>query len=821
MSKRQPNREALGFRHGVVFQDLRYAFRQLRQNIGFAATAILLLALGMGASVGIFAFVDAALIKPLPYANPSRLVGVFEYIPICPRCNLSYFDYLDWKKLNDVFSSLEAYTGHSSLLNTPAGVQAVHGARVSDGFFRTLGVTPILGRDFAAGEDLPAAPRTVILSYSTWKNRYAGRADVLGQAITLDGAPNVIVGVLPKDFHFSPTEPSEFWTTLHATSECEKRRSCHNLYGVARLKDGVSLQTASAAMALIAQQLEKQYPDSNRGQGSNIMALGDVIVGDVRPILLMLLSGTGLLLLIAGVNLASLLLIRSETRKREIAIRTALGAARTRLVRQFVTEGLLVVLGGSVAGLAFAYGSMKLLLKLIPADLLAHVPFLNDLGMNGHLLLFAAAIALVALVLFSLTPALRLSMLDMQDGLAVGSRGSAGTTWRRIGSKLVVLELTTAVVLLVAAGLLGKSLFLLLHVETGIRPDHLATLEVSVPENAYPKDEQMISLERKILAGVSTLPGVKAVGVSSLLPVSGNGNTTWIRILGRPYHGEHNEVNQRYVSSDYFATLQAKLLRGRFFTDAEDQSKPRVMLINRALARQYFPGEDPIGQKIGDTDLAPKSMTEIIGIVDDIREGSLESEIWPAVYYAFNQNPNSGFSLAVRTSQSEKSVLPTLASAIRQIDPEIATTGASTMTDLISNSPSAYIHRCSAWLVGGFAGVALVLGVVGLYGVVAYSVSQRTREIGVRIALGAQRGSVYQLVLSEAGRLAGAGIVIGLLCSIGAATLMRGLLFGVRAWDITTLSGVASVLTIAAMLASFIPARRAASVDPVDALRAE
>ena len=821
MSKNLPSRSIAAHQFTALSQDLRYAVRQLRKNIGFACTAVLLLALGIGASVGIFAFVDAALIKPLPYATPARLVGVYEYIPICPRCNLSYFDYLDWKKMNTVFSSLEAYTSTGFIVSTPAGAQAAHGARVSDGFFRTLGVTPILGRDFSAGEDLPAALRTVILSYAAWQNRFAGSTGVLGQAITLDGESFAIIGVLPRDFHFVPAEPAEFWANLHATSQCEKRRSCHNLYGIARLKDGVSLHTASAEMALIAQQLEKQYPDSNRGQGSNILPLADVIVGDVRPILLMLLSGTGLLLLIAGVNSASLLLIRSETRKREMAIRTALGAARARLIRQFVTEGLLIVGAGSGLGLAFASGSMNLLLKLIPANLLAHVPFLNSLGLNSHVLVFAGSTALLALVLFSLTPALQLTFPDLQDGLAVGSRGSAGTTWRRVGSKLVVLELTTAVVLLVAAGLLGKSLYLLLHVETGIRSDHLATLDVAAPQSAYPKNEQQVALQRQILTRIANLPGVKSAGAATLLPVSGNGNTTWIRIQGRPYHGEHDEVNERYVSADYFNTLQAKLLRGRFFTDAEDESKPRVMLINRALARQYFPGEDPIGQKIGDTDLNPKSMAEIIGIVDDIREGLLDSEIWPALYYPYNQDPDNYFSLVVRTSQREESLLPTLVATIHQINPDIATRGASTMKELISNSPSAYIHRCSAWLVGGFAAVALILGVVGLYGVVAYSVSQRTREIGVRMALGAQRGSVYQLVLGEAGRLAGTGIAIGLACSVAAATLMRGLLFGVRSWDVTTLSGVALVLAVAALLASFIPARRAASVDPVEALRAE
>jgi predicted permease len=376
-------------------------------------------------------------------------------------------------------------------------------------------------------------------------------------------------------------------------------------------------------------------------------------------------------------------------------------------------------------------------------------------------------------------------------------------------------------VLLVGAGLLGKSFYRLLHVNIGLQPDHLATLEVAAPKSSYAKDEQAIALERQVVRRIASLPGVRSVGISNQLPVSGNGNTTWIRVLGRPYHGEHNEVNERDVSSDYFTTLQAKLLRGRYFTDAEDTSKPRVVIINQALARQYFPGDDPIGKKLGDTDLSSKSITEIIGIVDDIREGSLDSEIWPAVYYPFNQSPDTYFSLVVRTSQTEQSLFRTLIASIRQIDPDIVTSPGATMSEMIEDSPSAYLHRSSAWLVGGFAALALLMGVVGLYGVVAYSVSQRTREIGVRMALGAQRSTVYRLILKEAGWLTAVGIVVGLLCSLAAAALMRKLLFGIQSWDVPTLAAVAAVLAVAALVASYIPARRAASVNPLDALRAE
>ncbi len=385
----------------------------------------------------------------------------------------------------------------------------------------------------------------------------------------------------------------------------------------------------------------------------------------------------------------------------------------------------------------------------------------------------------------------------------------------------MILELAIAMVLLTAAGLLGKSFYRLLHVDLGMQPDHLVTLEVAAPPSTYKSDQQAIVLSRHLLSSIAALPGVRAVGIATLLPLSGNGNTDWIRFQGRPYHGEHNEVNEREVSSEYLQTIGAKLLRGRYFSDAEDLSKPHVVIINQALARKYFPGEDPIGKKIGDDGLSPKSMKEIIGIVDDVREGALDAEIWPAVYYPFNQSPGIYFSLAVRTSQTEEPLLHTLIATIHHVDKEIVTSAGATMQQVIHDSPAAYLHRSSAWLVGGFAALALLLGVVGLYGVVAYSVSQRTREIGIRMALGAHRSSVYRLILQEAGWLAAIGVVIGVACSIAVATLLSGLLFAVHYWDLPTLLGVAVLLSGSSLLASYFPARRAAAVNPIDALRAE
>ena len=818
---REQSHEAVVFRGETVAQDLRFALRQWAKYSGFAFTSILILALGMCASISIFGFVDAGLIKPLPYPRPDRLAFVTESAAMFPRANISYPDFLDWRKQNKVFSSLDVFRSEGFLFQTPSGAEPIEAARVSDGFFHTLGITPLLGRDFHRGEDLPEAPNTVMLTYATWQNRFGGRPSVVGESVALSGVPYTIIAVLPATFQFAPVGGVEFWANLHPVDSCSKRRSCHDLDGIGRMKDGISMDAARAEMKGIARQLELQYPTDNRDQGAFVGPLAEIIVQDVRPILLVLLSGAGLLLLIACVNVSSLLLVRSESRKREIAVRSALGASRLRLIRQFTIEGVVLVVAGLVLGVLAADLSMQLLTRLITKDMMNFMPYLAGLGLNFHVLVFAVLISVLSTVLFSITPLMRLPLSHIKEGLAESDRGYAGTAWRRFGANLVAAELAIAVVLLVGAGLLGKSFYRLLRVDIGFEPDHLATVQLAVSDTAYPKNEQEEELGRKIIDRVSRLPGVISAGLTSKLPVSENGNTWWIRVVGHPFNGEHNEVNYREVSSAFFTTLHAKLLRGRYFNEADDASKPRVLIINEALAKKYFPGEDPLGQKIGNNTLTPDSIAEVIGIVSDVRDGSLDSEVWPAIYEPFNQSPDTYYCLVVRTSQSAGSILPALVAAVHEVDRGIGTKDEATMQRKINSSPTAYIHRSAAWLVGAFAALALLLGVVGLYGVIAYSVSRRTREIGVRMALGAQRGSVYSLVMREAGWLTGIGLAIGLLSSVGASLLIRNLLFGVRAWDEVTLGAVTVLLGLSSMAASFLPARRAASVNPTDALRAE
>ena len=815
--------EAIAFRMETVAQDLRFALRQMRRNPGFAATAMVVLALGIGAATAIFAFVDAALIRPLPYRDPARLMVLYESNTLGPHFHLSYLDYLDYLHRNTVFQSLDVYAAYGFMMRTPQGLQPAHGARVTAGFFRTLGVQPVLGRDFRPTDDQPASPGVAIVSYAAWQRQFGGRSNVLGQTVVLDGNPTTIVGVLPRSFHFAPAEPADFWATERSDRGCEKDRGCHNLLGVARLRPGIAPATALADVQSIGIQLASQYPGDDHGRGAVMMPLTEVILGNIRPILLALFAGAVLLLLIATSNVASLLLVRSERRRREMAVRGALGASRLRLIRQVVTEGVLLAGSAGLLGAVLAALAMRLLLSLFPQDVLDTMPYLAHVSLNPRVLAFAASVAVAAGLIFSLLPALRISFADLRASLAEGSRGSSGAFWRGFGSNMVVVELVIAVVLLVGAGLLGKSFYRLLHVDLGFVPGRLATLDVASLPSAYTTPQAQLSFFREITARLDDIPGVRSAAVADQLPLGDGDGSSNFRIVGRAWPSDHNEVLIRDVSAGYFSTLQTRLLRGRYFADNEDNSHARVVLINRQMEKTYFSGENAVGQHIY-MEGSPNTAMEIIGIVDNLQEGQPDSPAKAAMYRPLNQNPenpNDGFAVALRTSQGGDTVLSSAAAAMHRLDPTLAVYDPETMAERLHDSPAASLHRSSAWLIGGFAALALMLSMVGLYGVVAYSVSQRTREIGVRMALGAQRSAVQAMILREAGRLTAAGIVLGLAGAVGAGTLIDKLLFGVNAWDLGTLAAVASLLCVSALAASFLPARRAAQVNPVEALRAE
>ncbi|HYK38050.1 MAG TPA: ABC transporter permease [Alloacidobacterium sp.] len=806
-----------------LLRDAHFALRQLRKNPGFTCTAVLVLALGIGASVAMFAFVDAALLQPLPYVNPARLMSVNESRNVESELwPLSYPDFVDWQQANKSFSSFAIYGGRGFLLRTSSGAEPVQGERVSGRFFQTLGIEPILGRDFHPDEDRLGGPNVVILSYGVWLHRFGARRGVVGQTVDLDNTAFTVIGVLPRLFSFAPSGNVEFWVPINALSTHEYSRTFYAFSGVGRLRDGITVQAAQADLTAIARRLQQQYGITGRNLSASVVPLSEFIIGGVQPILLTLLGGAGLLLLIACVNVASLVLARSESRRHEIALRGALGATQIRLVRQFFTEAVLLAGFGGVTGIAVAAGLVRLLARFISEGMALNTPFLKGAGLNVHTYAFAGAVILIAALLSTVTPILRLSFQKIRDGLAEGDRGAANRLWQRMGANLAVVELAVAVVLLAGAGLLGKSLYRLLHVPLGFDPNRLATVSVMAPGTVYKSDEQIAALYQEVVRRVSNLPGVESAGLTSLLPIVGcNCPVDRIHFPGRPYHDEENDVVEKHVGQDYLPTLKARLRRGRFFADSDDASRPGVAVVNEALARKYFPGQDPIGQRIADDEGGLPSEWEIVGVIDDVREGPLDADTWPAEYFPINQTRDHYFSLAVRTRQEPGALLPVLVSTLHQINPGLGISDEATMNEKIGETQAALLHRFSAWLVGGFAAMALILGVVGLYGVIAYSVSRRTREIGVRMALGAQRNSVYGLILRQAGWLTAIGLVIGLICSMGTSILIQKMLFDVHAWDMITLIEVAALLGFASLAASFLPARRAASVNPVEALRTE
>jgi macrolide transport system ATP-binding/permease protein len=803
-----------------LVRDVKFALRQLAGNPGFVVAAILVFALGIGAAVAIFTFVDAALLEPLPYANPNRLMSVNESSSRFPRWPLSYPDFLDWQKLNKSFSSLDVYGGTSFLLQAASGAESIQAERVSGGFFRTLGVRPATGRDFYPGEDQLGGPNVVLLSYRTWLSRFGGRPEALGRTVDLDGTAFTIIGVLPRTFSFGPAGDAELWVPINTLSPHEHSRDFYNFWGMGRLRDGVGAATARAEMGSIANLLQREYGTRQINLGASVVPLSEVIVGDIRPSLLALLGGAVLLLLIACVNVGSLVLARSESRRREIAVRAALGASPARLAQQFVTEGVLLAMLGCIGGLMAAAGLIRLLGGLVPKDIAANMPFLRGVHLNGHACAFAAAICAMAAVLTAATPIFRLSVQRGRDALAEGDRGSASRFWQRVGSNLVVVELVVAVVLLSCAGLLARSLYSLLHVRLGFEPAHLATMQVALPATASTA-AQTVELHQEILRRVGQLPGVESVGFTSVLPVRCDCNTDIIQVIGKPELTGENEVDERHVSPGYLPAIGAALMRGRLFTEADDASKPGVTIINASLARRYFPGQDPIGQRYSNTEGGRPTVWEVVGEIEDVHEGPLDVPSAPAEYFPLQQTLDRGFNLVVRTGQDPNAVLSSIADTLHRIDGGIAVSHETTIDDAIDATQAALLHRFSAWLIGGFASAALILSVVGLYGVIAYSVRQRRREIGVRIALGAQRGAIYSLVLRQAGWLIAAGVAFGLIGSVSASRLLRSLLFGVTAWDPVTLGSVSALMAVVSLAAVFLPARRAASVDPAEVLHTE
>ena len=803
-------------------QDIQYGVRVLLRRPSFTIVALLVLTLAIGANVTIFTFIDTALLRPLPYRNPEQLVKIWDsrQSEVYSRFEASYPDYLDWKQQNQAFTSLAAYSGGGNgILAGTNGPQMIPVGRVSDNFFQTLGVSPLLGRAFQNGEDLASSPRYAVLSYGFWQRRFGGSPDILGQSLTINSTPRTIIGVLPKSFHFAPIGEADVYLTLHATGGLQTRRNLHWLHPFGRLKPGVSLEQAQGMMNALAATLEKQYPDSNKELRTVVVPLTELITGQIKPILMVLLAAVGLLLLIACANIANLLLARLTTRTKEFAIRSALGARRWRVIRQLIVEGTLLAAAGTAAGILFALIATRWMIHTLPKQALQSMPYLKDASVEPRILLFAAGVGLLTALLFSLPPALRLSA-PLNNALKEGGQESVAVSWRRVGSMLVVAEVAISAVLLLGSGLLLKSLYKLLTVDTGFNVSRLTTFYVFPDSRRYDEDPQANLLHDKLLDAIRAVPGVSNVGVTSTPPVVG-GNTSLFRVVGAPQTPLPYEANSRDIDPGYFSTLQAKLKAGRYFDERDNVDAPKVVIINETLAKIAFGTDDPVGKQIVFTYSPQEKPRQVVGVVSDVHEGELTVAEKPAIYAPFAQGPNNIFAVVVRSDLDQAALRQALESAVHQVDPGIVLFQMQTMEDLIAQSPAAVMHRYPAWLVSIFGVSALLLGLVGLYGVVSYSVSQRTREIGVRMALGAPRSKVLRLILGNGMRLAVIGIAAGTVAGVLAGYSLRSVLFGVRPWDIATLAVVAGILTAVCVLASYVPAFRASRLDPVKALRYE
>ena len=807
----------------TILQEFRYALRQMRKSPGFTVVAVLTLALGIGANTAIFTVVNAALLRALPFQAPARLVHLCETrtAGTFQKMEFSYPDFVDFRDHNQSFSGVGGYFPVNATYSGREGAEQVMATVASANFFDVLGVRPILGRVFAANADEAGGEKTVVLTYSGWQSRFGGDRGVLGKSITLNDEPRTIIGVLPADFQFAPSRSGDFWIPL-AVRGWRLRRNAHWILGIGRLKPEVTLQQAQAEASGLALQLAAQYPDSNPGVGVYLTPLREQIVGNVRPILLVLMGAVLAVLLITCSNLAGLQLARAVTRQKEIAVRTALGASRLRIVRLLLTESVLISMLGGLGGVLLAYSILPLLVASLPKDQQAILPFLRDLRVDTTVLWFSAAVSIFSGVLFGLMPALQGARSDVHDALQDGSRTTAGSLRHRLRNGLVVAQVAMAIVLLVSAGLLMKSLTKLLQVDPGFRVSHLLTFSTSLPQQSYPDDAHQVAFERLLRARLEALPGVQSAATVNDLPLGNAGGTSRFVLAGHArIPAEEYEANSREISPNYFQTMGIPLRRGRVFNEHDDAKAPRVIIINQTLADMLFPGQDPIGKRIDFTYTKDPNLQEIVGVVGDENLGQLDRKATPAIYGPYAQDPYSFLGVTIRTEGDPSAAAGSVRAAMHELDASLPVNSLVTMERIIADSPSVAVRRYPAYLIGAFASLAMVLAMLGIYGLLAYVVAQRTRELGIRLALGAQRRNLLGLVIASGLRLALLGAAIGTVCALAAGRMLATLLFEVRPTDVVILSSVATLLVVVALLASYIPARRAASIEPMQALRAE
>ena len=805
----------------TFLHDIRFGIRMLAKKPMFSIIAVITLALGIGANTAIFSVVNGVLLRPLPFKEPDRLMMIRETkLPQFPEFSVAPGNFLDWKKQNTVFERLVAYKGSSLNLIGTGDPERLRALNVTEGFFAMLGAQPQLGRDFLAEEDQAGHNNVVILSYGLWQRRFSGDPKILNQTITLNRQAYTVIGVMPATFHFGSGENElDLWTPMAFTEEQAQNHGGHGLVAIGQLKPGVTVDQARAEMSAIAGRLAAQYP-VDIGWDVKIMPLLEYSVRSIKPALLVLLVAVAFVLLIACANVANLLLAHAAGRQKEIATRTSLGASRWRIVRQLLTESLLLSLLGGALGLALAKWGMDLLLTLAPPDL----PRLNNVSLDGRALAFTATITLLTGVIFGLVPALQCSKPNLNDTMKDAGRGSTeGGRRQRIRSTLVVLEVATALVLLVGAGLMIKSFWQLQKVDPGFNPDNALTAQVSLPKTKYPEESQQVAFFQQLIERVATLPGVQSAGASHVVPLSGNDFVLAFEIDGRPplQPGVTQSTNYYSVSADYFKAMGIPLRRGRVFTERDIKDSPRVAVINETMAKKIFPDEDPIGKRITFDNRQKENPEwfEIVGIVGDVKQYGLDQVTTMQTYEPYIQQTFPYMTLVVRTTGDPTNLNGAIRSEVLKLDKEQPTTNFKTLNEFFSISIAQ--QRFSVVLLGVFAVVALVLSAVGIYGVLSYAVTQRTHEIGIRVALGAGRRDVLRLVVGQGMLLTVIGVAGGLGAAFALTRLMASLLFGVTATDAVTFASVASLLLAVALLACYIPARRATKVDPLVALRYE
>jgi predicted permease len=806
----------------MLLQDLRYAARMLRKNLGFTAVAVLTLALGIGANTAIFSVVNTVLLRPLPYPHPNRLVLLGETSQEVPDMSISMADFNDWRAMNTVFESTVAYQADSVTLTGQGQPEELQVRRVTPGLFSTLGVKPILGRPLGPEDDKVGAAPVVMLSDTLWSTKYARDPNVIGKQLTLDGEAFTVIGVLPSSHFHESWHPFDVFTSLWRLEDQfggEDRRDSHpGIYAYALLKPGVTVEQARSQLVSIANRLAKQYPKTNLGTSASVTPLLGAIVDDVRPSLLVLMGAVGFVLLIGCANVANLLVARATERQREVAIRKALGAGRWRLARQLLTESVLLAFLGGVSGLGVAWWATQGLVNAASGA----VPRIGDVSVDGWVLAFTFALSLLTGVFFGIFPVLHASHADVNDALKENTPGSGtGTARRRLRDTLVVGELAISLVLLVGAGLTLESLFHVLRADPGFKPRGVLTARFSLPDVKYKTDDQRRQFVSRLTEKLAAIPGVQAAGFKN--PLLGGWQSSFA-IEGRPLPkpGEMPSAEFSRVSPGALPAMGAELMRGRYFTQDDNEKGPMSCIVDDKFAAQYWPGEDPIGKHVlmdAPTPGQTPPPTTVVGVIREIKNYGVDQPVLAEMFVPFAQRPGSGGNLVIRSTVDAGGLADAMRSVMQSLDPDLPIFSVRTLESFVAENIAP--RRLSVLLLSLFAGLALLLAAVGIYGVISYSVTQRLHEIGIRMALGASPRDVVRLIVGQGARLVVAGVAVGVVCAFGLSRLLSSLLFGVNAGDPPTFAGVVVLLAAVALAAGYIPARRASRTSPLEALRYE